>query len=173
MRIPLAVYSLPLTGIDETQEERFGEALPGKWWLAGGGTDRSLSGRRGRRPGAEDLRAASAATVAFNKHVPAFYGVLNGYPASRPPELEERFLWVSYEAHGTPVVILTHAMSLATGNAYAVCQRQFYVSGGYNVEQAVAGFLPVTGWHARRLPEPYLDGPDHRLRGLEQASHRP
>ena len=105
--------------------------------------------------------------------MPAFYGVLNGYPASRPPELEERFLWVSYEAHGTPVVILTHAMSLATGNAYAVCQRQFYVSGGYNVEQAVAGFLPVTGWHARRLPEPYLDGPDHRLRGLEQASHRP
>ena len=98
-----------------------------------------------QRSGAEDLRAASAASVALKKHVPAFYGVLNGYPASRPPELEERFLWVSYEAHGTPVVILTHAMSLATGDAYAVCQRQFYVSGGYNVEQAVAGFLPVTG----------------------------
>ncbi len=98
-----------------------------------------------QRSGAEDLRAASTASVALKKHVPAFFAVLNSYPSSRPAELEERFLWVSYEAHGTPVVILTHAMSLADGDAYAVSQRQFYVSGGYNVEQAVAGFLPVTG----------------------------
>jgi hypothetical protein len=98
-----------------------------------------------QRSGAEDLRAASAASAALKKHAPAFYGVLNGYPASRPPELEERFLWVSYDAHGTPVAVLTHAMSLADGDAYAMCMRQFYVSGRYNVEQAVAGFLPVTG----------------------------
>jgi hypothetical protein len=98
-----------------------------------------------QRSGAKDLRAASAAAIALKKHVPAFYAVLNGYPASPPPALEERFLWVSYEAHGTPVAILTHAMSLAEGDAYAICQRQFYVSGGYNVEQAVAVFLPVKG----------------------------
>ncbi len=50
---------------------------------------------------------------------------------------------MSYEAHGTPVFILTHAFSLAEGDAFAICQRQFYSSGNYNVEQALAGFLPV------------------------------
>ncbi len=95
-----------------------------------------------RSPGAE-LRAASEATVALKKHVPDFYRVLTGYPKAPAKGLEERFHWMSYRAHGTPVFILTHAMALAKGDAFAVCQRQFYVSGSYNAEQAVAGFLPV------------------------------
>ncbi len=43
------------------------------------------------------------------------------------------------------MLILTHAFSVEEGEAFAVCQRQFYVSGTYNSEQAVAAFLPVQG----------------------------
>ena len=31
------------------------------------------------------------------------------------------------------------------GAAWVIAQRQFYVSTGYNVEQAITGFLPVEG----------------------------
>jgi hypothetical protein len=51
--------------------------------------------------------------------------------------------WQLYKAHGEPTVILTHGFTLDDGNAFHGLQRQYYVSGGYNVEQAMAGFLPV------------------------------
>ena len=35
------------------------------------------------------------------------------------------------------------ALAAADGAARAVVQRQYYVSTGYNAQQAVAGFLPV------------------------------
>lgn len=93
------------------------------------------------RSGGDELESASAANPHIRKLAPGFYKVLNGYPDAKPGE--ERFRWVSYEAHGTPVVILTHAFTVPVGDAFGVCQRQFYVSGSYNVEQATAGFFPV------------------------------
>lgn len=36
-------------------------------------------------------------------------------------------------------------MAVADGDAWAVVQRQFFVSAGYNGQQAVAGFLPTQG----------------------------
>ena len=36
-------------------------------------------------------------------------------------------------------------LAASDGAARAVVQRQYYVSNGYNAEQAVAGFLPVQG----------------------------
>ena len=93
-------------------------------------------------PGA-DLRSASEAASAVKRFVPAFYEILLGYPKADAPGLEERFTWASYRAHGRPVFILTHGFSLAWKGSVAACQRQFYVSGSYNAEQAVAGFFPV------------------------------
>ena len=50
-----------------------------------------------------------------------------------------------FEAHGVPTIALTHVLLVPDGDAWLVVQRQFYVSAGYNVEQAVAAFLPSKG----------------------------
>ena len=47
--------------------------------------------------------------------------------------------------HGEFTYVLQHTLVVADGAARAVAQRQYYVSTGYNGEQAVAGFLPVPG----------------------------
>ena len=94
-------------------------------------------------PAAGDLRRASEAATGIKKHVPGFYKVLLGYPKTKGKGLEERFDWSNYKAHGTPTYVLTHRMAMKDGDGYVVAQRQFYVSRGYNVEQAVAGFFPV------------------------------
>jgi hypothetical protein len=89
-----------------------------------------------------DLRSASKASAGLKRHMPDFYKLLNDYPAGGKPTTET-FHWTTYKAHGEPVILLTHAFSMTEGEAFAVCQRQFYVSSSYNVEQAVAAFLPV------------------------------
>ena len=94
-------------------------------------------------PAAGDLRRASEAAKELKKYVPAFYDVLGGYPNARPAGFEERFDWSNYEAHGTPTFVLTHRFSMPDGDAYVLAQRQYYVSRGYNVTQALAAFLPV------------------------------
>jgi hypothetical protein len=94
-------------------------------------------------PVAGDLRRASEAATGLKKHVPGFYKVLLGYPKEKGKGLEERFDWSNYEAHGTPTYVLTHRMSMQDGDGFVVAQRQFYVSRGYNTEQALAGFFPV------------------------------
>ena len=93
--------------------------------------------------GGDELKSATQAQaeMGLKKLAPDFYEVLSGYPAAKPSK--EVFRWQSYEAHGTPVVILTHGFSVTLGDVIVVCQRQFYVSGSYNVEQATAGFFPV------------------------------
>jgi hypothetical protein len=93
-------------------------------------------------PVAEDLKNASKRSPLVEKLAPAFFQAFVGYPAGKQG-LEERFLWTHYEAHGSPVVILTHAFSMKTADFYVVCQRQFYVTASYNAEQAVAGLFPV------------------------------
>ncbi len=101
--------------------------------------------RRGGKttPAGGDLRRASEAATGLKKHVPGFYKVLVGYPKHTGSGLEERFDWSNYEAHGTPTYVLTHRMGMQDGDGYVVAQRQFYVSRGYNVEQALAAFFPV------------------------------
>jgi hypothetical protein len=94
-------------------------------------------------PAAGDLKRASEAAAGLKKHVPAFYDTLVGYPSSVAPKLEESFDWTHYEAHGTPVFILTHRFWMPDGAGWALAVRQFYVSGSYNVGQALVGLLPV------------------------------
>ena len=96
-----------------------------------------------KTPAAGDLRRASEAALGLKRYAPTLYQVLLGYPKATAPGLEERFEWSNYEAHGTPTFFLTHRFVMPEGDAFVVVQRQFYVSRGYNVEQAIASFLPV------------------------------
>lgn len=100
--------------------------------------------RRGKQtPAAGDLKRASEAESGLKKFAPAFFELLNSYPKGKA-NATENFNWQNYEAHGDPVLILTHAFTMSEGNAIVACQRQFYVSSSYNVEQALAGLLPVS-----------------------------
>ena len=94
-------------------------------------------------PAGGDLKRASEAAAGFKKQVPVFYDTLVGYPSSKAPKLEEQFDWTHYNAHGTPVFILTHRFWMPDADGWVLAVRQFYVSGSYNVGQALVGLLPV------------------------------
>lgn len=89
------------------------------------------------------LKQATESAKGLEGWNPSFYRAILDYPDSRPKGLRETFRWTSYEAHGEPVVLLTHGLMLAGDGAHFAMQRQFYVSATYNVEQALVGFLPV------------------------------
>jgi len=69
--------------------------------------------------------------------------LLDHYPQGAPDDLVEVFSWSQFNAHGEDTLALTHHFTTTLGGAVLVVQRQFYASNGYNVEQAVTGFLPV------------------------------
>jgi hypothetical protein len=104
----------------------------------------ALSGGKQRSP-AEELRTMTAASVALKRHVPQAWQMLNSYPAGKPPGSEETFRWTYFEAHGTPTISLQHGLFVPDGEAWLVVQRMFYVSAGFNAEQALAALLPVQG----------------------------
>jgi hypothetical protein len=58
--------------------------------------------------------------------------------------MQESFFWAKSIIEGKATYILTHLMAAADGAAYAFARRQYYASTGYNGEQSVAGFLPVS-----------------------------
>jgi len=90
------------------------------------------------------LRLDSESAQALTGFDSAFGRFLLDYPNSTLPGLAEKFYWLRYEAHGEPVLVLTHAFSAPVGKWMLFCQRQFYVSRGYNTEQAIAVFIPVS-----------------------------
>jgi hypothetical protein len=94
---------------------------------------------------AADLRKASQAARGLQKYLPAFHAVLLGYPKVSVAGMSENFYWVRYNIQGKETYVLTHILVASDGAARAVVQRQYYVSAGYNGEQAVVGFLPVQG----------------------------
>jgi hypothetical protein len=94
---------------------------------------------------ASDLGKAGQAATGLQKYLPAFHAVLLGFPKATLPEMRQNFFWVQYNIQGKPTYVLTHILAASDGAARAVVQRQYYVSTGYNAEQAVAGFLPVQG----------------------------
>jgi hypothetical protein len=96
------------------------------------------------RSPAEDLRSATLAGTLIKKVAPDAYQLLLDYPASRPPGTKETFRWAYIEAHGEPTIVLTHNLYVPEGDAWMVTQRQFYASRGYNCEQAISAFVPVT-----------------------------
>jgi hypothetical protein len=94
---------------------------------------------------ADELRKASDALVVLRKYMPAFQQVLLDFPHATAPGMSQAFRWVHYDIDGSSTLVLMHEIAAADGDARAVVQRQYYVSNGYNAEQAVAGFLPVQG----------------------------
>jgi hypothetical protein len=100
-------------------------------------------GNGSTRPPADDLRASLEASQNLKKYAPAAYDAMLNYPSSKPGG--EVFRWTQLKAHDVPTIVLVHAMYVPDGDAVLVLQRQFYVSEGFNCEQAVAGFLPVQG----------------------------
>lgn len=100
------------------------------------------AGGKQRSP-ADELRSATQASKAFQKLVPAAYQLLLDYPASKPPGSEESFRWSQFMANGVPTFALTHGLYVPDGDAWVLVQRQFYVSGGYNSEQAIGGLIPM------------------------------
>jgi hypothetical protein len=97
----------------------------------------------GERSPAEELRTATTASKVLQARAPSAYQAVLNYPQARPPGTEETFRWSQFEAHDVPTIALTHAMLIPDGAAWIVLQRQFYVSTGYNIEQAIAAFLPT------------------------------
>ncbi len=96
-----------------------------------------------QRSGAADLKSASQAAAAVKGTAPGYYDTVMNYPKKPATGFDETYNWQLYKAHGEPTIILTHGFTLEEGDAFHGIQRQFYVSGGYNVEQAMAGFLKV------------------------------
>jgi len=102
----------------------------------GGGAVRSV---------ADDLRKSLDALKNLKKFAPAAYSAMLNYPNGLPAGAEDNFTWVHLKAHDVPTIVLTQGLFVPDGEAYLVLQRQFYVSEGFNCEQAVAGFLPAEG----------------------------
>ena len=92
-------------------------------------------------PGAE-LRKASEAAALMQKYAPSFYTTLVGYPKGKAP-LEQSFYWVRYDVDGESVYVLSHRFRRADGDNFLIAERQFYVTGSYNAEQALALLTPV------------------------------
>src|SRR5262249_13660372 len=107
-----------------------------KAYARGGGLDRDL---------ASDLRKATDAAQNLAQFLPRFHEVLLTYPKGMDADMRENFFWMRSIIQGKPTDILQQTLVAADGDARAVVQRQFYASRGYNGEQAVAGFLPVSG----------------------------
>lgn len=95
------------------------------------------------RSPAEDLRSASQSYKLLEKYVPKAYQFVLDYPKGKPDGTEEVFRWSQIMAHGEPTLVLTHNLYIPDGDGWVVLQRQFYVSTGFNCEQAIAAFLPV------------------------------
>jgi hypothetical protein len=102
----------------------------------------ALPGGKQRSP-ADELRSASQAAKTLEKYVPAAYQMLLDYPASKAPGTQEGFRWTRYLANGVPTVSLTHSLFVPDGDAWVIVQRQYYVSTGYNSEQAIGAVLPA------------------------------
>jgi hypothetical protein len=97
----------------------------------------------GSRSPADDLRSATEASKLLQKLVPKAYQLFLDYPKGLPVGAKDTYRWEHLTAHGTPTIALTHILYVNEGIAWTILQRQFYVSTGYNSEQAVVGFLPM------------------------------
>lgn len=94
---------------------------------------------------AADLRKASQAARGLEQYLPAFRKVLLDYPQATLPGMQQKFFWLKSLIEGKTTYILAHVLVAADGPARAVARREYYASTGYNAEQSVGGFLPVTG----------------------------
>lgn len=93
----------------------------------------------------DDLAAVNRAARATGVLPTTLYDVLDYYPAELPPGVAENLYWMQFRAHGEDTLALEHVFQVTFDEAAVLVQRQYYVSTGYNAEQAIVVFLPVQG----------------------------
>jgi hypothetical protein len=91
----------------------------------------------------DDLLAINRGARASGVFSTSLYDLLDRYPDDRPPDLAEEFDWVQFRAHGRDTLALQHVFQASFDGTPVLVQRQYYVSTGYNAEQAIVAFLPV------------------------------
>jgi hypothetical protein len=90
-----------------------------------------------------ELRRATDEARLLQQHAPALQHLLLTYPEGKPAGLEEHFYWLRYALDDRPNYTLRHRLAMPVGDIFAVADREFYVSHGYNTSQAVSGLVPV------------------------------
>jgi len=96
-----------------------------------------------KRSPADELRTFTQGSRTLQKYAPAAWAALDSYPGGKPADAEEKFKWIYFLANKSPTLALMHGMAVIEGDAVIILQRQFYVSEGFNCEQAIAARLPV------------------------------
>ena len=94
---------------------------------------------------ASDLTKAVRSATALQKHMPALYAALLDFPRATLPGMKQSFLWVKSIIRDKPTYVLAHILAAGDGETRAVVRREYYVSTGYEAEQSIAGFLPISG----------------------------
>lgn len=98
-----------------------------------------------KRDGGKELRIASRASMKVGVFDSGFYDLLLAYPNRKPPGFREAYFWVVEKGPSSALVSLTHRFVVPQDYGFGTVQRQFYVTNGYNVEQALARVVPVDG----------------------------
>lgn len=83
--------------------------------------------------------------IQLQDFAPKAWASMMHYPAEKVPGTRENYRWEQFKVDGVPTIALTHGLSVPNGGAFLVLQRQFYVSEGFNCEQAIVALLPVDG----------------------------
>jgi hypothetical protein len=91
----------------------------------------------------DDLAAFNRGARASRILAPKLYDLLDRYPDGIPPDFAEDHYWMQFRAHGEDTVALEHVFQVTLDEGATLVQRQYYVSQGYNAEQAIVAFLPV------------------------------
>jgi|SRR5271165_348380 len=86
--------------------------------------------------------------------------------------LEESFFWLRYDLDGRPNYTLRHRLVMPMGDRFAVADREFYVSHGYNASQEIAGLVPVSVGHGGFLPKSRVDGSGGGFRIVDEKKRR-
>ena len=94
---------------------------------------------------AADLAAVNATVRKPALLPPAFYDLLDHYPKGIPADATDTLYWSQFTAHGEDTIALIQSLHATFDGILIGVQRQYYVSTGYNIEQAITGFLPVEG----------------------------
>jgi hypothetical protein len=102
--------------------------------------------RKGSRTDpAGELQAINRVVRASQLLPEPFYTLLCDYPKGAPADIFQAFDWEQFTAHGEDTIALVHTFQGTFGGILVAAQRQYYVSTGFNAEQAIAGLLPAPG----------------------------
>jgi hypothetical protein len=90
-----------------------------------------------------DLAAFNGSARASQTLPTKVYDLMERYPDDVPPGFAENHYWMQFRAHGQDTIALEHVFQVTFENSAVLVQRQYYVTQGYNAEQAIVVFLPT------------------------------